>query len=83
METFYFVILCGDDSDTLTVIDLAKCVDYERSDWNCIDTVNFKTRDAAIVYAREIAKANNMKYRPFESRYDSSLNEPKLSLVAV
>lgn len=80
MDVFYFVILCG-NSDTITVIDLARCVDYERSDWNCIDNIDFKVRDAAIVYAREVAKANGLKYKPFESRYDSSTNEPKLSLI--
>lgn len=81
MTRFYFVVFCADDSDTLTVIDLDKCVDYERSDWNCIDKTNFTERDDAITYARDIAKENNLKYRPFTSRYDSELNEPKLTLT--
>ena len=80
-DTFYFVVFTADEEDTLTVIDLAKCVSYERDDWNCIDNLNFQERDEAIEYARVVAQANNMKYRPFTSRYSSELNEPRLSLV--
>lgn len=39
-DTFYFVVMV-DKGQALTVIDLAYCVDYERSDWSCVDIENF------------------------------------------
>lgn len=80
-DFIYFVVFADKECETLTVIDLQRCVDYEREDWNCIDNMNFQSHTDACEYARAVAKANNLKYRPFESRYNSMLNEPKIQLV--
>lgn len=79
-ETFYFVAFNGLDETTLLVIDLAHVVDYERDEWNVVDQVNFDDRDEAIAHARGLAEGNGLKYKTFESRYNSSLNEPRLRL---
>ena len=76
-DTFYFVVMV-DKGQGLTVIDLAYCVDYEQDDWACVDNQNFTDRDTAIKHARRLASRNGLAYKPFESRYDSYLNEPKL-----
>jgi hypothetical protein len=80
-DTFYFVAFI-DKETTLKVIDLAHCVSYERGDWNVVDEENFTDRDKAIAHARTLAIVNGLAYQPFESRYDYSLNEPKLSLTS-
>lgn len=76
-DTFYFVVMV-DKGQALTVIDLAYCVDYERDDWSSVDNENFTDPSSAINHARRLANRNGLAYRPFESRYDSYLNEPKL-----
>lgn len=76
-DTFYFVVMV-DKGQALTVIDLAYCVDYERSDWSCVDIENFTDPSSAINHARRLANRNGLAYKSFESRYDSYLNEPKL-----
>lgn len=73
-ETFYFVAYV-DKRTALTVIDLAFVVDYERSDWDCVNDENFHDRDEAIHYARKLAAKYGLEYRLFDSRYDESLNE--------
>lgn len=78
-ETFYFVAYV-DKGETLTVIDLAHCVDYERDEWSVVNDENFHDHLEAIAYARALAAQEGLKYRPFDSRYDSSLNE-KLHLT--
>lgn len=79
MTQFYFVAVCNNPlGDALTVIDLAHCVDYERDEWAVVDQINFKSHTDAIAHARRLARLNRMIYKPFESRYDSSLNEPLL-----
>ena len=79
-DTFYFVAFKGTDESTLLVIDLGHSVSYERGEWNVVDEENFHDRDEAIAHARGLAAGNGLKYQPFESRYDKSLNEAKLRL---
>lgn len=78
-DTFYFVAFV-DKGETLTVIDLAHSVDYERDDWAVVNDENFSDHLEAIEYARALATQHGLKYRRFDSRYDSSLNE-KLTLT--
>ena len=78
-DTFYFVIFTDASEQTLSVIDLAYCVDYERWDWNCVDGEDFNDLSEAIIHAKSLASKYGRKYRRFESRYDSNLNEPKLT----
>lgn len=74
-DEFYFVaLICG--RTAVTVIDLAYCVDYERDEWRVIDDTNFGDPEDAIRHARWFAKVTGLRYVPFESRYNSSLNEP-------
>lgn len=79
-DTFYFVAFS--DKTTLIVIDLDHCVSYERDDWSVVDEENFTTPEEAIAHARNLAIVNGLNYEPFESRYNKSLNEPKLSLTS-
>lgn len=81
-DTFYFVAFNGKDESELLVIDLDYAVDYERGDWSVVDDKNFTDRNEAIAHARTLAIVNGLAYLPFESRYDKSLNEPKLSLTS-
>lgn len=75
-DTFYFVALIN-KCTALTVIDLAHCVDYERDDWCIVDDVNFDNPQEAIAHAKRLAALNDLEYSRFDSRYDSSLSEPK------
>jgi len=75
-ETFYFVIHPKGDRSVVTVIDLAICMRYERSDWMAVNDEDFYGRDEAIEHARALAEKYKLRYEPFESRYDSQLNEP-------
>lgn len=70
---FYFVIRTR--SGGVTVVDLDHCVDYEREDWRTFDQRNFYKLVDAIAHARNLASYYKLVYEPFESRYDSSLNE--------
>ncbi|WP_338924530.1 hypothetical protein V0M98_33485 (plasmid) [Pseudomonas silesiensis] len=79
-DTFYFVALKGSDESTLLVIDLALAVAYERDQWKVVDDEDFYDLDEAIAHARGLAARNGLKYQPFESRYESSLDEPKSRL---
>jgi hypothetical protein len=81
-DTFYFVAFADEKSSVLTVIDLENIVSYERNHWSVVDEENFTDRDKAIAHARALATVNGLTYEPFESRYDKSLNEPKLSLTS-
>lgn len=78
-DTFYFVAYV-EKRETLTVIDLAYSVDYERDDWDVVNDENFTDPLEAIAYARALAKQHGLKYRLFDSRYHSSLSE-KLQLT--
>ena len=74
-DTFYFLAYPSGEKDKITVIDLAYCVDYERSDWCNVNDMTFYSHTEAINYARNLAKKHGLKYVLFESRYDHSLNE--------
>lgn len=73
-NTFYFVIYANDKT-TVKVVDLASCVDYERSEFPAVNNENIYDRDEAIQYARSLADEHGLKYELFESRYDKDLNE--------
>lgn len=77
-DEFYFLTLVkrGEYLFAVTVIDLAYCVDYEREDWKTVNSVNYPNHLDAISAARVFAFNNGYPYKPFESRYNSSLNEP-------
>lgn len=75
-DTFYFVALVNKRT-ALTVIDLARCVDYERDDWCVVDDKNFESHCDAIAHAKRLAELNGLKYERFDSRYNKSLSEPE------
>lgn len=74
-DTFYFIMHPCGDKTKIQVCDLSHVVSYQRSDWACVNDRNFSERDEAIAYARALAVKYEFTYVPFESRYDSSLNE--------
>jgi hypothetical protein len=75
-DTFYFVIHPAGDRSAVKVIDLSNSVSYERSEWLAVNDRDFTDRDEAIEHARGLAKKYGLNYVPFESRYNSELNEP-------
>ena len=80
-DTFYFVIHPGADRSAVQVMDLACCVDYERTDWLAVNDQNFYDRAEAIAHAKALAVKYGLQYIPFSSRYDNTLNErPSLDL---
>jgi hypothetical protein len=81
-DTFYFVAFVDNERATVQVIDLGYSVDYQRNHWSLVDDETFTDRDEAIAHGRALATVNGLTYEPFESRYDKSLNEPKLSLTS-
>lgn len=74
-DTFYFVIYNGKDKSAIKVIDLAYSVDYERSDFPVVNKEDFQELEDAIEHAKALAEKYGLRYIPFESRYDSGLNE--------
>lgn len=74
-STFYFLTYVGKDRQEVTVIDLGYNVDYERDEFAAVNDLNFENHLEAIIYARALAIQNGLKYRLFESRYNSSLDE--------
>lgn len=74
-ENFYFIAYPKGDRSSITVIDLAHSVDYEREDWATVNDLNFSTPDEAITYARGLAEKYGLRYELFESRYNQDLNE--------
>lgn len=74
-ETFYFVAFVGEGQQEITVIDLGHSVSYERDDWAVVNDEDFHDHLEAIAYAKALAAQHGLKYRRFESRYNSSLNE--------
>lgn len=78
-DTFYFVV-SDDVPSQVKVIDLQCNTSYKRDDFNPVDDRDFNDLNEAIRYAKKIAEINNVRYVPFESRYDRSLNECKLKL---
>jgi 3'-phosphoadenosine 5'-phosphosulfate sulfotransferase (PAPS reductase)/FAD synthetase len=70
----YFVIYTN-NKQSVTVIDLASCVAYERSDWNNVNDYTFYSHTEAIEYARSLAERYGLEYERFESRYNNELDE--------
>ncbi|ELP5902259.1 hypothetical protein QTV49_004288 [Vibrio vulnificus] len=75
VETFFFVAFPYGDKSRVTVIDLSHACGYERGDWASISEHNFNTAPAAIKYARQFAKLNDLVYEEFDSRYCSEYSE--------
>lgn len=73
-DTFYFLAYC-DERASVTVIEMAHSVDYQRNDYDFVNDRNHDNRNEAVIYGRDFADRHNLKYKLFESRYDSSLNE--------
>lgn len=73
-DTFYFIAFV-DKGETITVIDLGHSVSYERDEWSVVNDEDFSDHLEAIAYARALAEKHGLKYRRFESRYNSELNE--------
>jgi len=71
----YFLCHPNGDRSQITVIDLAHAVSYERRDWANVNSDTFDTPEDAIAAGRDIATRHGLTYLPFESRYDSELNE--------
>lgn len=74
-DTFYFVIFTSKARTTIKVIDLAYASSYERSEWLAANEENFDTPEDAIEHAKALAAKFNLMYVPFESRYNSELDE--------
>jgi len=75
VETFYFLVRNSALDRTISVIDLAYAVDYEREDWITVDDKNFVCADHAIRYGRWKAAVEGVPYQDFISRYNSRLDE--------
>ena len=74
-ETFYFLARNSVLDPTISVIDLAYAVDYERDDWITVDDKNFVCAEHAIRWGRWKASVEGVPYEDFISRYDHRLNE--------
>lgn len=74
-ETFYFVIYKDSARESITVIDLAHCVAYERTEFPVVNDETFSTPEEAITHAKALAEKYGLGYIPFESRYDSAISE--------
>lgn len=82
-ENFYFIAWPKGDRSSITVIDLAHSVDYEREDWATVNDLNFSTPDEAITYARGLAEKFGLRYELFESRYNQDLNEEPIQVQSI
>lgn len=71
----YFVVHPCGDCNIVTVVDLLRSCAWEKGDWMSVDENVFSNHKLAILYAREIARLNNLEYSPFSSRHNSSLSE--------
>lgn len=74
-EFIYFVVHPYSTRQTLTVVDLQDCVSYERDEWRTVSNQDFDNHLEAIAHAKALAAKYGMRYEPFESRYNSDLNE--------
>jgi len=79
-KTFYFVAHPRGDKTTLTVIDVARALSYERNEFDAVNDIDFDDHNEAIDYARVLASVHDLKYEMFDSRYNEDLNE-KLQLI--
>lgn len=75
MEFIYFIANQGGDKSKITVIDLANVTVYERDQFTPVNDENYHDLAEALVDAKAIASKYNLEYVPFESRYNSELNE--------
>ena len=73
-NTFYFIAYVNNRT-ALTVIDLGYNVDYQMDDWDVAIPIRFNDHIGAIKVGRSVAKANDLQYVLFESRYNKELNE--------
>jgi uncharacterized Zn finger protein len=74
-DTFYFIVFTDKGRKTITVIDLAHVVAYERDDWINVNDITMYNSREAVLYAREKASNEDFYYEKFDSRYHSFLNE--------
>ena len=70
----YFVVYL-ENKTVITVIDLSPSARHERDQWETVNDEDFYDRNNAVDYARKLAEKYNLGYKPFDSRYDKSLNE--------
>jgi hypothetical protein len=70
----YFVVYMKNKT-VITVIDLSPSARHERDQWETVNDENFYDRNNAVGYAQKLAEKYNLGYKPFDSRYDKSLNE--------
>ncbi|MDA0152261.1 hypothetical protein OH460_08105 [Vibrio sp. Makdt] len=75
MEFIYFIANQGGDKSKVTVIDLANVTVYEREQFSPVNDDNYHDLSEALGDAKAIASKYDLEYIPFESRYNSELNE--------
>lgn len=80
-DTFYFLAFPKGDASKITVIDLAYSVSYERGDWANVNDETYYDHKTAIEEAKAMVRALGIEYVPFESRYNSSLNESLIEAI--
>ncbi|MBI6883075.1 hypothetical protein [Pseudomonas putida] len=74
-DTFYFVAFADRERKSVHVIDLGHSVSYERDEFAAVNDEDFSTLEEAIAHAKALAEKYKLGYKPFQSRYNSSLNE--------
>lgn len=65
----YFVVKTP--KNKITVIDLSEVVEYQRDEWNTVDSWNFSNAEDAIEHALLWSHVLDLPYEKFESRYGS------------
>ncbi|EMY6611267.1 MULTISPECIES: hypothetical protein [Vibrio] len=82
MNFIYFIANQGGNTSKITVIDLADVTIYERDQFSPVNDDNYHDLTEALADAKAIASKYGLDYVPFESRYNSDLNEKtKLTLL--
>jgi len=72
---FYFLIHPSGDVAAIAVTDLSHASSYERDEWRCVSPHNYTDLQEAISDAKRLAERLALRYVPFSSRYNETLNE--------
>ena len=65
----FFIIYPRGDKNKLSVIELDSCMKYELSDYAVASRREFCDNGEAVVYAKQLAKENNLQYEGDQDDY--------------
>jgi len=65
----FFIIYPRGDKNKLSVIELDSCMRYELSDYAVASRKDFYDNDEAVIYAKQLAKENNLQYEGDQDGY--------------